>query len=474
LLGIGPELLARTDLRVSPQIIAHSALLELSSDELEAQVEEEAERNPALQVVRRHEVGTPWSGPAPVGAGDDEGLRDLSSWLPAPCSARDDILWQFRVVAPHDLVEVGEVIVSALDDHGYLRGELAELADVGGASLDVAERALFVLQRLDPPGLGARTLAECLLLQLECRQGDDEAGEAPPPGTREFIAQCLDAGPREMQRCARQLLHLTDAQIAEILDFIRTHLHPYPASLVRAESRAHRAGLASQMALVPPAVPDVALELRDGRVYVIVPVSERVQLRIDSVYQRIDDQLRHRRRLGSQERTVRERVRAARELIRLLQRRQETLALVAETIIQHQHQYFATGDPLRLCPLDQKDIARATGLHESTVCRAVKGKHVLMPDGALLPFDVFFDDALPAKVELHRLISQEPAGRPYSDQELAVLLAERGYDLARRTVTKYRLQLGLSSAHKRRREAISRRAELRGGGAGVRDAAAVA
>lgn len=95
-------------------------------------------------------------------------------------------------------------------------------------------------------------------------------------------------------------------------------------------------------------------------------------------------------------------------------------------------------------------------MHESTVCRALKNKHLLLPDGVLLPFELLFDESLPAKVELQRLVANEPPGRPFSDDELAVLLSKRGYPMARRTVTKYRLQLSIPAAHARRRAAAKR------------------
>lgn len=441
---LAPELRVRAEVRVSPQVIAHSALLELSSEEIEERIEEEAERNPALEIVRRCEpIVTGFSGGKRATNGEPD-HRDIASWAAAPTSARDDILMQFRTCAPPRLIGIGEVIISALDDRGYLRGDLSELADVAGVDLDDAELALSIIQRLEPPGIGARTLSECLLLQLERMDN-------PPASVVAFVEQCLDGGPRQMRRCARKLLGLSDEQIDAVLSFIRKNLSPYPALMLETPP------LPGQATTPPPATPDVAIEFTAGRVVVTVPLSERLQLRIDAIYQHIERQLRNRRRLAEHEQRVRDRVRAARQLIRLLQRRQETLAIVAEAVARHQADYFMTGDPRALRPLDQKDIARATGLHESTVCRAVKAKHVLMPDGTLLPFDVFFDDALPAKVELHRLITAEPPESPYSDEQLAKLLAQRGYPLARRTVTKYRLQLGLPPAHKRRRSKRARR-----------------
>jgi len=432
-----------TEARVSPQLIAQSSILELSLEELEQQIEEEAERNPALVVVCQREPS--WRPSSfPVGA-DDAGAADLADWLPAPSSARDDILLEFRRRAPQHLHRVGEAIISALDDRGYFCGDLADLAAAVGCPPADAEEALYIIQRLDPPGLGARSLSECLQIQVECL---DEAG---PPGLVEFVRYCLDAGPKRLRQAAKKLLGMSDRQIDAALAFIRARLHPYPARLLDVSG-------AMQHSCAPPATPDVVIERREGQILVSVPQSERVRVRLDRLYAQLEEQLRHRRALAEPERRIRENVRAARELIRLVERRGETLAVVAEAVVAHQAEFFATGDPQRLRPLDQKTIARATGLHESTICRALKNKHVLLPDGILLPFDVLFDESLPAKVELQRLVAGESPYRPYSDDELAALLAQRGYPMARRTVTKYRLQLSIPPAHARKRAAGGRRA----------------
>jgi RNA polymerase sigma-54 factor len=437
LLGLALRLEPRSEVHVSPQLVAQSALLELSGDELEALLEQEARNNPALILVRRCEPEVPPPATPPSSSEKDEDAHDLAAWVPAPTTVRDDLLLQFLAAAPKRLRRVGELLISALDDNGYFRGDLAEVAEVAGTSLAAAEEALSILQRLDPPGIGSRSLRECLLLQL------DALPISPPPGTRAFLEQCLDRGPLEMMRAARRLLGLTEDQLQAILAFVRTHFHPYPARLLAPEAQPREPG-------PPPAQPDVAVEAVDGHFVVTVPFSERLQVRIDALYATIADQLRHRRHLAEYERQVKQRVGAARALVSLLQRREQTLAKVTEAILASQADYLSTGEPRRLRPLDQKDIARALGLHESTVCRALKNKHVLMPDGNLLPFEFFFDETLPAKVELQRLICEEPPDKPYSDQQLAALLAERGYPLARRTVTKYRLQLGIGPAHKRR------------------------
>ena len=287
----------------------------------------------------------------------------------------------------------------------------------------------------------------------------------PPPGTFQFLEQCLDGGPREMKQAARMLLGLSDEATAEILEFVRDHLRPYPARLIDSD----RQSLYS----APLATADVVLEAARtgsdgvaGELSVSVPQSERLQVRIDKIYASLEEGLRRRRRLGEHEQHIREAVRDARELIALLQRRHETLALVAEAIIKHQANYFTDlvqrgqGNPRLLRPLDQKTIARATGLHESTVCRALKGKSILLPDGALVPFELFFDESMPAKVVLQRLIGEESPDRPLSDEALTHLMLDQDFPLARRTVTKYRLQLGIPPAHARKRTVAARRLKV--------------
>ncbi|MCX7599134.1 MAG: hypothetical protein N2512_09745 [Armatimonadetes bacterium] len=431
----------RAEVHVSPQLVTQSILLELSLEELEERIEEEAERNPALVVVRQSEPS--WRACDFTVAGDEAGASDLADWVAAPCSAREDILVEFHQRAPKRLHRMAEAIISALDDRGYFCGDLSDLAAAVGCTAADAEDALYILQRLDPPGLGARSLAECLEIQIEC------LGEPVPPGLVEFVRQCLHGGPARMRQLAKKVLGLSEHRLEALLDFIRTRLRPYPAHLLDGAGFAGQAG-------APPAMPDVVLRRVGEQVIVSVPQSERLRLRLDRLYEQMEEQLRHRRALGESERRIRENVRAARELIHLVERRGETLALVAEAVVAHQLEYFLTGDPQRLKPLDQKTIARATGLHESTVCRTLKNKHLLLPDGALLPFEVLFDESLPAKVELHRLVANETPSRPFSDDELAVLLAERGYPMARRTVTKYRLQLSIPAAHARRRAAAKR------------------
>ena len=436
--ALSVSLEAKPQQHVSPQLVVHAALLELSAEELEERLVEEAERNPALEVVRRtDEVVVPPTTAAAANYAPDDESEPWWDRLAVPTTGREDVLMQFRAAAPPELHRVGEVIVSALDERGYLRGDVEDIAAVCGATVDDVERALTILRRLDPPGLGARDLAECLLAQLEIFDGD------VPPRTHEFIAKCLHGGPRQMATAARRI-GLSRREIEQILSFIRDNLYPYPADLTE--------GTKFHESEAPAAQPDVIVSVENGEFVVSAPLSRGIEVRLDRLYQRIADQLRYRRNLAEHEEQVRKNVRAARELIALLQRRAQTLTKVGEAIVRLQADYFITGDPQTLRPLDQKDVAQLTGLHESTVCRAVKSKHMLLPDGTLVPMEMFFDDAAPVRAALVRVIGQEPENAPHSDQKIAEILTQMGYPVARRTVTKYRAQLGIPPAHKRKRK----------------------
>ncbi len=154
---------------------------------------------------------------------------------------------------------------------------------------------------------------------------------------------------------------------------------------------------------------------------------------------------------ASDEATTRARaqVRAARQLMWSLDQRNRSVYRITQAIVEVQADYLREG-PLALKPLTHKQIAATVGLHESTVSRAVAGKLLMLPSGSLVPYSRFFDSALPAKTVIKSLIRAEPPGTSLTDERLQNLLAERGFELARRTVSKYRLALGIPSSVRRR------------------------
>jgi RNA polymerase sigma-54 factor len=184
-------------------------------------------------------------------------------------------------------------------------------------------------------------------------------------------------------------------------------------------------------------------------VRVVVPESAAHALRINAAYAALDARARDG---GARRRGVRgtlELVREARQFIASLQRRYEVLRLVGEAVAAAQAEFVEKG-PEYLRPLDKKAIAAQVRLHESTVCRATRGKFVQMPDGMVVSFDVFFDDALPLKCLVKYIIQREDKAQPVSDDVIAARLRAAGHVIARRTVAKYRAEMGIGARGERR------------------------
>jgi len=432
-----------TDTRVLPQQVAVGALLEMSPEDLERHIHEEVQKNPALEWRRRIEAGRQQAKPQHhfLPSSDHDRLHDWSeefdplSVVPASFGLADHLQWQLHAEVDADERPRCLLIVESLDADGYLRTPLYELAQRACVSLAAMEQALHTVQAFDPPGIAARSLKECLLLQLDALEG----GVEPPPQTREVISLCDEVPTGSMARQIARRLRLSPARVDAVWRFVRENLRPYPGESVRPWW--------GKGAPRPPGGyirPDVLIQLEEGRITVEVPQSYELELRVNAIYRRLegDLQIGPGRRLGPEGRHIRECVQRAREFINNVRRRNETLQVVTEAIAQEQRQFLTDG-VVGLKPLTKKAIAQRTGFHESTISRATRNKFVQLPTEETIPFDLFFDDALPVKVLLKQIVSNEDQRRPLSDNQLARELAKRGVFIARRTVTKYRAEMGV-------------------------------
>ncbi|HZT20259.1 MAG TPA: RNA polymerase factor sigma-54 [Dongiaceae bacterium] len=325
---------------------------------------------------------------------------------------------------------IGEALLQALDEAGYLTQEPAEIAGRLGLATARVERVLERLQELDPPGVFARSLAECLALQLADRGRLDPAMQRLlerldllAEGAREPLARHCGVGAERLA-----------AMIAEL-----KRLDPRP-------------GLAFERAAVQAVVPDLSIA-PDGR------GGWEVALNDDSL-PRLAINQRYPTAGGAEAEAYLKGQRAAAQwLLGALDRRADTLRRVAGEIVRRQTA-FLEGGVGALKPLSRREIASALGLHESTVSRAIAGKYAATPRG-VLALAAFFSGRLgdparegraPAAVRdrLRRLIEGEAPGPPLSDGAIARLLAEDGIDLSRRTVAKYRKMLRIPPAFRRR------------------------
>ena len=347
----------------------------------------------------------------------------------APAAERSD---QLRRAAGH--------IIAALDEaDGYLRVPLDVLAAQAAVGRSVVGRALRLVQGFDPPGVAARNLTECLTLQLERVR--------PRPD----LAITLVGGYLDDVAVARfgRLADATGAttgQVEAAIDLIRS-LDPRPGG-------AFAGGAATRYI-----VPDASVERVDGDYVVLLNDGASPRIRINAHYRRMVHAA------GGEGKEAREflqkRLGAARWLLRCVAQRGATLLRVIESIVGRQRAFFDHG-ALHLKPLTLKDVAGELGVHESTVSRAVANKYVQTPLGCY-ELRYFFASGLGAahgpgrvsstsvKLVLKELIGAEDAGQPHSDQKLADLLRRRGAQVSRRTVTKYRREMGVPAAAQRRR-----------------------
>ncbi|HCA46463.1 MAG TPA: hypothetical protein DEP45_03600 [Armatimonadetes bacterium] len=437
------DLVSRADqlATVNCQLIVRSELLELPCLDLIARIRAEADENPALEV----ECDLPWEEPASIRVpyGAPRPVSDLQSDLgartPGELGLRDELHRRVGWVAEGRRREIAAWLIECIDERGYLTTSTFEAAlELGEAHTEV-DAALRALQRVAPPGVAARNLRECLLLQL------DELPEVPAY-IREVVEHCDRALEHGGWPALCEGLGLTPAQSREALRVIRSQLTPYPGEQFR--TRWHHLAPANPHATRP----DVALSVHGAEIEVALTTSVALNVRVAEAYRRLDERMRQSslRADGDAAREARAQVRSARQLIWSLQERERSLSRISRTIVEQQRA-FILGGPLDHRPLTHKRISELTGLHESTVSRATTGKLVQIPSGDCVPFTIFFDDALPAKTVLRGILAGEPAAAPLTDEQLQAAMREEGYPVARRTVNKYRRILGIPSSTERLR-----------------------
>ncbi len=334
------------------------------------------------------------------------------------------------------LISAAEFLIGCLDDRGYLCCLVDEAAADLGIPPDQAESALRLIQTLDPPGVGARDLRECLLLQLAA------SGREGGLAWRIVNGHLPDLVARRHVELSRRLgtpLRDVCAAVGEI-----RRLHPHPGRLVAADE-------------VRYIFPDLIME-RVGDGFEVYP-NEQAMPRL-----RLSRWCREMLASGTEHtgagEFARSRLRSARWLVRALDRRRSTMQRVAEAIAGEQKGFLEHGVS-HLRPLTLQQVASKLGLHESTVARVVRNKYVQTP-GGMFPLKFFFSSSLPTRSggeasgravreRIRTIIEEEERGRPLSDHELARQLQRDGIRIARRTVAKYRESMKIEPARLRRR-----------------------
>jgi RNA polymerase sigma-54 factor len=474
-------------LRVSARLVTSSAILHLSADELEHAVTQEQIDNPALD-VREQRVclfcGAVIQGARCVSCGNfsqpDEATfspheqssheedfterwsqlgeyrtfdMDNYGWLehdedqefdplariPMGQSLSEVLLQQLEALISPDDAPIAEQLVGNLNEHGYLEISTQEIATHLEVPLQRVEYVLRQLQTLEPLGIGARDLRECLLLQLEALSEQTQQEQAL---VRLLIERYLDRlGKSQFQEIAREL-KIAEQEVRQAARYIRTTLNPYPAHSYNAELNSNRTSTAYVR-------PDVLIRRTENGYEVELIEEKRYNFRIGQGYNTRPlsppDDLAGNVEL---QRYVNQHAERARFFIDCIQRRWRTLKRVAELVVDYQREFLEKGVRY-LRPLTRAEVATRLNLDEGTVSRATANKYALLPNGRLMPLADFFDGSLGVKDILRELIASEEARHRFSDDELARIMSMRGIPMARRTVTKYREEMGIPSSRER-------------------------
>ena len=352
---------------------------------------------------------------------------------------REHLLWQLELedFSPREAV-IGEAIIDAINDDGYLTVELAEIKDFVGNDAGVTdeeiEQALAKVQRLDPVGIGARSLAECITLQL--RQL-----ESSTPGVDLAIRMASD-----------HLAHIANQEHGEIRRALRTTEEDFDEALALVKSCNPKPGLAVSPAPAEYVVPDVFVRKIDGRWQVEISASGIPRLSVNQQYAKL-------LRGSGDHAALRTQLQEARWLVRSLEIRNETLLKVATCIVSRQREFLEHGDEA-MKPLVLRDVAESIGMHESTISRVTTNKYMHTPRG-VFEFKYFFSSHLSTvdgeeqsstsvRAKIRKMIGAENPAKPLSDSKIASQLAEDGISVARRTVAKYREAMKIPSSSERK------------------------
>jgi RNA polymerase sigma-54 factor len=373
------------------------------------------------------------------GPGQDGDRSKTEDTLTRDVTLREHLLAQLGVEIsdPQDRV-IGIHLIDALDESGYLVGDLEPIADRLGCDLARVRATLTRLQQFDPAGVFARDLAECLALQLRERDRLDPAMQSLL-GHLDLIAR------RDMVPLSR-LCGVDAEDIADMLDEIRS-LNPKP-------------GLAFDPVPADPVIPDVLMRSQPGGDWL-------VELNPDTLPRVLINNAYHARisraaRTKEERHYIADRLQSAAWLVKSLHQRATTILKVATEIVRQQEAFFARG-VAHLKPMVLRDIATAIEMHESTVSRVTSNKFISTPRG-IYELKYFFSTALPAtgggeahsaesvRHRIRALIAAERADAVLSDDQIVDILKAEGIELARRTVAKYREGLGIASSIQRRRE----------------------
>ena len=437
---------------LSPQMQQSLNILQAPLTELRSLVDTELRSNPTLEEIpsdkappepdQTSKLDEQWdeyyAQRTPTETWTREALERRQHFLDSqvrPPTLSEHLLEQLRTASwPREDAEIAVEIIGNLDDGGYLRVDINELAVSLDVMPDDVERILLSIQEFDPPGVGSRTLSECLLLQLKA-QGRQYSTE-----TRIVRHYLDDLGRKKLGDIAKAL----DIEIPEVQHAaeVIARLDPMPG----------RAYAPDTNQII---VPEVIVERDEDESYSVSLNSDEIpKLRICDDYKDM---------LSGKSKEVRDylrdKIRGGNFFIKSIQQRQQTILNIAREIVVRQREFMDLG-PAHLKPMTMSQVAEVVGVHETTVSRAAAGKFMSTPQG-IFEIKYFFTHGYTnsdgetvsnesVRQAIAQIVREENLRHPYSDQDIVKMLSDRGLGVARRTVAKYREQLGILPSHLRK------------------------
>lgn len=473
--------------KLAPQQIQLMKLIQLHTLEFEEELERELEENPALEIAKEDSKEDDYSSledsyesegtesietdfdvneylyddepsykTASSNYSPDDEEFDNESLLTEGQSLYDYLMEQIHLVNITDEdVKIAEYVIGNLDTDGYLRREIKSIVDDLAFSQGIyttKEKVEDILenyiQKLDPSGVGARNLQECLLLQIEKKVSSDKAVSL----AANILRHQFDALTNKHYNKIIQKYDIEEEDLKDALDEI-SKLSPKVGGNFDTQT----------ITINQEIIPDFVIQVKDGQVIPMLNSKNAPTLRVSEEYKDILSTYSHDKNSAEHKQAalfIKQKLDAAKWYIDAINQRQNTLLQTITAIVKFQKDYFITGDEKSLRPMILKDIADITGFDISTISRVVKSKYADTPNGIVYLKDLFSDSLTnddgeevstkEIKTHLQEVIDKENKRKPLTDDALVVILKEQGYNIARRTIAKYREQLNIPVARLRK------------------------
>lgn len=448
-----PVLIQEQKLKMSPQLYQSIQLMALPIQDLKTKIQEELDRNPALDVVEDksqlsleevsvkpkedYDAFENSSDPGYIkrqgSEASDSKQKFLEGALSRPESLQDHLLWQLRVqkILPIEF-KIGARLIQNLDPNGFHLEDPQKL--VPSSEIDILNKLLVLVQQFDPLGVCVKDLTESLLVQVR------KDGTAPPFTEEILIDFFYQLEKGKYQEIAKALKTGKD-DILEALEYIKT-LNPSPGREFSIETPRY-------------VIPDLMVKIKDGEFVLVLNDEEIPVLGVNSFFEQLQEENNK-----EAKRFVNQNIKDARWFIRSIDQRNSTLLKISKAIIEFQRSFFIKG-PKYLAPLTLKDIAQEVDVHETTVSRISNQKYV-QTEWGIFELKHFFSNSISGtgssgsrfskagvKEIIKEILQENTSGKRLSDQKISDILKTKGINLARRTVAKYRGELDIASSYDR-------------------------